>query len=427
MSKNIFVVGLDELNHATLQAMPAAEEHEFHQLLTTEELQEGTISIPDLLDRAQDQLDAFDGPIDAIVGYWDFPVTVMVPILCHRYGLPSADLEAVVRCEHKYWSRLEQQKVIDEHPAFGLIDLEHPNPTLPDHLDYPAWIKPVKSTSSEGAYLVEDDDQLRRAVVDEREEVGRLGAPFNDILERIDLPAEVAEIGGSACMVEEAASGSQHTVEGFVREGHIEIYGAVDSVAYPDSPSFLRYQYPSRLPTAIQDRLADVTRRVITAVGLSNSTFNIEYFWDAQHERLNLLEVNPRHSQSHAPLFELVDGVSNHAVMIDLALDRDPHMPEEKGAFEVGAKWFLRRFRDGVVARVPSDEEISALERLIPGTTVKLAVAEGDRLSGGVFEDSYSYVLAEIFGGGQDEEDLQRNYDRCLEALTFEVEEDEGT
>src|SRR5699024_4411967 len=148
-------------NHEELRRLPGSAGREFHQLLTFEELVEGSVSLPDLLDEAQRQLDAFDGPIDAIVGYWDFPVSVMVPILCDRYGLPSGDLEAVAKCEHKYWSRLEQQKVIDEHPAFGLIDLEDPAATLPDHMNFPAWIKPIKSTSSEGAHYIENDEQLQ--------------------------------------------------------------------------------------------------------------------------------------------------------------------------------------------------------------------------------------------------------------------------
>ena len=45
-------------------------------------------------------------------------------MLSERYGTRSTSLESVVKCEHKYWSRLEQQKVIDEHPRFGRVDLE---------------------------------------------------------------------------------------------------------------------------------------------------------------------------------------------------------------------------------------------------------------------------------------------------------------
>ncbi|MGO2931797.1 ATP-grasp domain-containing protein [Microbacterium sp.] len=423
-TRNIFVLGLDDVNRSVLESMPDADRYTFHQLLRQEELQQGVVSVPDLLGRARNQLDAFDGQVDAIVGYWDFPSTMMVPILCRERGLRSASLEAVVKCEHKYWSRLEQEKVIDEHPAFALLDLSRNDITLPDGLDYPVWIKPIKSASSEGAHYVEDDEHLKAAAAEERDQIGRMGGPFNDILEMLDLPLEIAEIGPDTCLVEGAATGFQVTVEGYAHDGQIEVYGVVDSVTYPDTPSFLRYEYPSsRVPQHIQNYMAEVSRRVISAVDLTNSTFNIEYFWDPETESLNLLEVNARHSQSHAPLFAMVDSIPNHAFMLDLALGRDPRdLPRRQGAFMTAAKWLLRTFSDGVVRRVPTAQEIAALEEEFPGTTIDVTVAEGQRLSEGEGEDSYSYLLAEVFLGARNGIELTTRWDRCVEALQFEID-----
>ncbi|WP_022873411.1 ATP-grasp domain-containing protein [Nesterenkonia alba] len=423
MGLNIFVLGLDELNHRALRALPGAEEYTFHQVLTFDELQGGTVSVSELLTEAQKRLDAFPGSIDAIVGYWDFPVTAMVPILCQRYGLPSANLSGIVTVEHKYWSRLEQQKVIDEHPGFGLIDLNDPHATLPGHMSYPAWIKPIKSTSSEGAYRVENDEQLREALAEEREVVNRLGGGFNEVMEMIDLPPQIAEIGGSACMVEEEATGQMLTVEGFSYNGQVEVYGIIDSHTYEGTSSFLRYQYPSQLPDHAQQRITDVSRRVIEAVGLHHSTFNIEYFWDPETEQLNLLEINSRHSQSHAQLFYLVDGRPNHACMVDLALGRRPAMPAQNGQFRTASTWFLRHFKDGYIHRAPTEEEVAALEKKYPGTTIQIDKEAGRWLSGDPAEDSYSFVLAEIFTAGQSEEEMIETYNKVVEELPFEIED----
>ncbi|TDW29391.1 ATP-grasp domain-containing protein [Cryobacterium psychrophilum] len=425
MSRNIFVLGLDELNLSTLLRLADADQYDFHQLLTRRELQTGTVSVPELLDKARRQLDSFDGSIDAIMGYWDFPVSMMVPILCTHYGLPSAGLEAVLKCEHKYWSRLEQRKVIDEYVPFGLLDLTDDNPTLPAPLSYPVWIKPIKSTASQGALYVENDEQLRDSLDEERQVVDRIGGPFAEVLALVDLPAEIAAVGVQTCLVEEAATGQQVTVEGFSRGGRVEIYGVVDSVSYSGESSFLRYQYPSRLvPEHTLDYMGEVSRRVITALGLNNSTFNIEYFWDRVTERISLLEINARHSQSHALLFELVDGVANHAYMLDLALDRDPRRVElGKGAFPLAAKWFLRRFSNGLVRRVPTREEVAEIEGRIMGTTVCVTAPEGTRLSELDGEDSYSYVLAEIYTGGRDEQELSDKYTQCVEALNFTIDD----
>ena len=424
MTQNIFVLGLDEPGYNELVTLPEADQYTFHGILSLEDLQSGVISLADLLARAQEQLDAFDGTIDAIVGYWDFPVSMMVPILCDRYGLPSKPLVSVVRCEHKYWSRLEQQKVIDEYPGFDLIDVHDPSAKLPQHMTYPAWLKPIKSFSSEGAHRVDDETELLEALAEERDATERIGGAFDDALEMLDLPEAIADIPGGAYMVEEAAQGQQYTLEGYSWGDEVEIIGLIDSFNYDNAPSFLKYQYPSTLPEPVQQYIHDVSRRVISAVGLTNSTFNIEYFWDAPVQRLRLLEINTRHSQSHAQMFHWVDGQPNHAVMLDLALGRKPHMPRRQGEHAIAAKWMLRHFQDGVVRRVPTAEEIEALEQRYGNVDIEVAVEEGARLSDADTEDSYSFTLAEIFVGAETEQQLRDIYDACCEALAIEISDD---
>ena len=168
MPLHIFVLGLDDLGRTELATLPDAADFVFHGLKTLDELQSGTIELPALLDKAQRQLDNFDGTIDGIVGYCEFPISLMVPILCARYHLPSKNLDAAVKCEHKYWSRLEQQRFIDEYPKFDLIDLHDPKAILPAHMSYPVWAKPIKSFSSEGAYRVTSDEQLQTVLAKHR-------------------------------------------------------------------------------------------------------------------------------------------------------------------------------------------------------------------------------------------------------------------
>ncbi|MEQ7127685.1 ATP-grasp domain-containing protein [Actinopolymorpha sp. B11F2] len=370
-------------------------------------------------------LDAFEGSVEAVVGYWDFPVSSMVPLLCRARGLRSASLEAVLKCEHKYWSRIEQQKVIDAVPRFALIDLEAPS-SPPSGLDYPMWLKPVKSYGSELAFHVGSDEEFRKAVIEIRDGIARIGGPFEFVMDQVELPSDIAEVGGQACLAEEALRGDQVTLEGFCREGAVTIYGVVDSVTYAESPSFLRYQYPSRLPAQVLGRTEDLTRRVIAQVGLTDSTFNVEFFHDAERDDIRLLEVNPRHSQSHAQLFEQVDGVSNHECMLRLAVGRDPDLPHGKGPYDVAAKWFLRRFSDGEVRRCPTAEQVAQLEREVPGATVQLLVREGDRLSNLHGQDSYSYQLAHVYVGADSEDDLVGKFDRCVDGLSFEIDDVPG-
>ncbi|MET9377482.1 ATP-grasp domain-containing protein [Streptomyces sp. NPDC002992] len=421
--KNIFVLGLDEANLPTLRNVPHADSYVFHPLLTVEELQHGEVSVAELKEKAESILDSFDGSIDAIVGYWDFPVSTLVPMLGERYGTRSTSLESVVKCEHKYWSRLEQQKVVDEHPRFGRVDLEADVPRPPEGMSFPLWVKPALSYSSELAFGVKDEQEFREAVEEIRKGVGRVGRPFEYVLDRLDLPADMAGVGGQVCLAEESLSGVQVAVEGYVHGGEVTVYGVLDSINYPDSSSFLRHQYPSALPEPVIRRLHDVSARVMRQIGMDSATFSIEYFYDPHADAINLLEINPRHSQSHAELFEYVDGVPNHHCMVSLALGRDPSLPYRAGPYKMAAKWYHRWFADGVVHRVPTREDLDRIEREIPGVRIDVVPEEGQRLSRTPQQDSYSYELAHIFTGGDSEEDLRAKYDRCVAALGLAFDE----
>ena len=420
-SANIFVIGMDETNLDTLNNVPHAADYRFHPLLDIEELQHGEIDVALSIEKAEKELDAFDGSVDAIVGYWDFPVSTIVPILAGRRGLRATSLESVVKCEHKYWSRIEQRKVIDELPRFGLVNLEG-EPQVPEGMRFPMWLKPVKSFSSELAFGVSNEQEFREAVAEIREGVSRVGRPFEYILEQVDLPEEIAEAGGQACLAEESLRGDQVAVEGYVHDGHVHVYGVLDSINYPESSTFLRHQYPSALPEEVCRRLRDVSERVIAQIGMDNATFSIEFFHDPETGDINLLEINPRHSQSHAEMFDFVDGVPNHHCMVSLALGRDPQLPDGKGRFEVAAKWYYRRFEDGIVRRVPTKAEIERIEQEIPGVKIDIVPEDGMRLSDMPGQDSYSFELAHIFVGADSEQEMQKKYDRITEALRFEFD-----
>ncbi|MCT2584324.1 ATP-grasp domain-containing protein [Actinophytocola gossypii] len=419
--RNIVVLGLDEENQRLLERIPDADRYAFHGLLTIPELQFGDIEIERLLAEAESRIAAFDETIDAIVGFWDFPVSTIVPLLCERFGVRGASLDAVLKCEHKYWSRLVQRDVIKEYAPFGVVDLE--DPVLPADVGYPCWLKPVKSFSSKLAFEVTSDQEFDEAVAELRDGIGRVGEPFEYVLAQADLPPEIAEVGGQVALAERALSGNRAAVEGYVQDGQVVVYGVLDSLIYPGVSSFLRHQYPARLPATMCDRLADVSRRVMAGIGYDNATFSIEFFCDPETNEVTVLEINPRHSQSHAELFEQVDGFPNHHYMVKVALGEDPGQKGE-GEYAISARWYLRRFEDGLLVRGPSPADIEAVQRDIDGVHVLRRAADGARLSDGMSQDSYSYELAEIIVGADSVAELEDKYERCVAALPFEFAEE---
>jgi len=421
--KNIFIVGLNDFNRTKLEHIRGAQNYTYHGVIEPAEVYETEyFPIPDMLRRAEEQLRAFDGSVDAIAGYMDFPVSTMLPILCGRFDTRTPSLESLLKCEHKYWSRLVQREVIKRYiPNFVAFDPFDDQALDKVGFDFPFFVKPIKSSGSRLGFWIKDKSDFERAVGRMREEIGLISEPFNYVLEHVDLPPAVKDVDGRFCLAEEIIGGRQCTVEGYVYEGEVVPYGIVDSIRYRGLISFFRYQYPSKLPYRVRQRMEAITKRVMKHIGFDNSAFNIEYFWDEPRDRIWLLEINTRMSQSHADLFEKVDGVSNHQIPIDLALGQRPDMPRREGEFPLAAKFFHRVFyKDATVSRVPTRAEIEEIEKRIPGTIVIPQVQEGTRLSELPEQDSYSYAIAQIYMGAKNQSTLLRNYERVLKRLKFQ-------
>ncbi|WP_192036086.1 ATP-grasp domain-containing protein [Halomonas sp. YLGW01] len=427
--KQVFVVGLNDFNRARLEQLPGAEGCEFHGLIPPEDVYDTEVfDIADMLARASAELEAFEGAIDAIIGYMDFPVSTMLPILCRRFGTRTTSLESLLKCEHKFWSRLVQRQVIPGAiPAFTAVDPfdEHALDTIRSAgLYLPFFLKPIKSSGSRLGFRIDSPEDFAHAIERLREEIGLIAAPFNTVLDHALLPPEIAAVEGHFCMAEEIIGGWQCTVEGYVFEGEVVSYGIVDSLRYPQVLSFYHYRYPSQLPEHIQAQMKELTTRVMTHIGYDNAAFNIEYFWDQVQDRVWLLEINTRISQSHCDLFEKVDGISNQQVSLDLGLGRRPAMPSRQGDFPIAAKFFYRVFFvDARVTRVPSAAEIAALEADFPGTLIALQVAPGQQLSSLPEQDAYSFALAYVWMGGRNAEELLVHYESLASRLQFAFED----
>lgn len=419
---NIFVMGLDPFNLRLLQNVRHAERYAFHGLLSLEEITTAPrFDAEALLDKARRSLSNFHGRIDAIVGYWDFPSIVMLPILRREFGLRGPSLESTLRCQHKIWSRIEQARAMpDQVPRFAAIDPFAANLAEPP-LAYPFWLKPVTSHSSILGFRVTNEADYRHALDRIRAEVHRFAEPLSVLMRYADLPPEIADVGSAACIAEEIIStGLQCTLEGYVFEGETEVYGVVDSIRGPNRSSFERYEYPSALPDPVKARMRDTAAKVLAQIELDDTPFNMEFFYDPDEDELSILEINARLSKSHSPIFDKVEGVPHKEVMIDVALGRKPDYPARRGAFRYAAKFMPRLYgcsEDELVIHAPSEAECRALEARYPGTEIQLHVRSGMRLGDLHHADSYSHELGAIFMGADSREALHANFERLFKEM----------
>lgn len=425
MAKNVFVLGVTDQQREELGTVSDADELEFHGLLDYHSLVDpDTYKFRELLDRARQQLDEFDGSVDAIIAHWDFPTSVLAPILAAERGLPAPSLRSVLKCEHKAWSRLTQREVIPECvPGFSMFDPFDDNPLDTIELDFPFWIKPVKSHSSQMGFEIHDAEQFASALEEIRANIGLVGDAFDEVLATVELPDALGGSGGTSCLAEQIITGRQVAPEGTMFRGEYKIHGVFDMRTDAEGHSFDRLDYPaSSVPDEVQQRMIDLTERYLRHIEFDNGCFNSEFMWDEKTDTLSLIEVNTRISQSHSDLFVKVDGTSNHEVAIDVALGRPPRIVPRQGKFAVASQCHIGYYSDGLVRGVPGDDDLARLREQVPETIVAIKVAPGDRLSELPNQDGYRTNLATLSIGADSTDELARSFERATELLPFDID-----
>ena len=355
--------------------------------------------------------------VDGVVGTHDYPASLQAAAVAQGLGLPGAPVDKALLCHHKYLCRDAVRRAVPEAtPAFGLIDPFDFSPaSLP--LPLPFFVKPVKGTLSLRAAVAHDFATLCTILkFSPLEKLAALAAmrPFNQLLERYSA----FDTHGNSFIAEEVLRGdSQVTVEGFVDEGRVEVMGVVDSIMYPGTRSFQRFDYPSRLPHDLQARMRAIAQRMVDATGLRHGCFNIEMLYDADDDVVSVIEMNPRMCTQFSDLYEKVDGTNGYDVQLALAIGRRPVFRQKQGRHAVATSFVFRTFEDRKVRRLPASWRLADIRRRFPDTVVKFLCEEGQWLSQHPQDlASYRYGIVNMGGSSHEELDLAfREVARLLE------------
>jgi len=346
----------------------------------------------------------YAGRVDGVMSSSDYPGAQVAAGVAARLGLPGTPLRASMACAHKYYARLACREAAPEAtPPFELIEIgkEFRDPAF----GYPCFVKPVKGTFSVLSGLVRSRDELHAYL--QQPFLARYGRDylrtFNDMCRELTNFAH----DGSCVLAEGVLTGEQVTVEGWISRGEVRVIGITDSIMQPGTRSFVRFAYPSSLPQGVQFRMAEICARVVKHIGLDNTLWNVELFYDAGEDAISIIEINPRKASQFADLYEKVDGLNGFEMAFDVAVGEKPAFAKGSGAFKHAASVPLRVFHKIRVTRVPSEQRIAEVEAAHPSTVIWWECKEGEVLSPtDEFEDGHSRRYGVINLGAQSLSDL---------------------
>lgn len=155
-------------------------------------IEQGGFPFEERLDLAERR--AREAGAEAVITYWDFPSSVIAAFLARRMGAPYASVGSVMKCEHKFWFRREQSRVMDT-PAFCSFDPFADDPLGQITLDFPFWIKPVVGHSSMLGFEITGREEFDAALAEIRRDIEDLTRPFAYPLKHTDMPQDLVEGG----------------------------------------------------------------------------------------------------------------------------------------------------------------------------------------------------------------------------------------
>ena len=358
-----------------------------------------------------------DGKLDGVVTSDEQFGPFLASLVGQRLGLAHTPLAAILAIQHKFYAREAFQRIAPEsNPRFGLVRRgferadEVPMP-------YPFYIKPAKAAFSVLARRVDSFEELYRHTRFgwfERAIIERLVRPFADVM---FAHSQLREDPYSM-VCEEIAHGRQFTANGFARQGKVTMLGTVDSIMYPGTDQFQRFQYPSSLPAGELARIDALAARLIEGMGFTHGMFNVEMRIDPHTGALGIIEINPRAAGQFYDLFERVDGYSLFEALLALDCGEEPLVLRRQGRQKHAASFVLRDLAGEGLARWPSAAEIAALQARHPDAHVMIYRKRGADLAREMkWLGSYRYGVFNL--GGETLEEMFASFHRLCAHITF--------
>ena len=336
-------------------------------------------------------------------------------LIAEKMGWPGTSVDAILACQHKLYARDILKRICPKvTPRYGVLECEY-GEAVPDGLTYPLFVKPTKAAFSVLARTVSNREELHahtRFSWWELWVIRHLVEPFERVM-RARIPnAPTAH----SMMIEEPINHAQYSLDGYVFAGDVHALGCVDSIMYPGTQAFMRFDYPSTLSRPIQQRALDVATKFLKEIGFTHGIFNMEFFYDEATDRLTVIEFNPRLASQFSDLYRRVDGIDLHEYAMALAHGIDPAaLPKVASTAGAATSLVYRSFDANTMIAMPAESARKKLRATYPDSLL-FEFPKDHRSINRDFKWLGSYRYGIMHLGGVDTHDLRR---RCEDASTI--------
>ena len=256
--------------------------------------------------------------IDGIVAYASDPAAPTAAYVSEQLGIPGNPYKSVtILTEKDKFRAFLSENGFNTPKAIGATDFDTAFSAV-KNLKFPVMVKPVDASGSKGVVKIFSVDEFK-AAYDEAMSYSRSG--------RIVVEEFIKKKGYQV-------SGDGFSVDGklvFTSYGN-ELYSGKGTREYVALGEF----WPSVLDKQMKNKVDNELQKLITALGMKTSAYNIEVIID-ENDDVYILELGPRNGGSYIPqLIKYATGVDLVEYTIKAALGEDCSelkMVDSKGFF----------------------------------------------------------------------------------------------
>jgi len=393
-----------------------AEDREYHLTIESFEkiLRFGIQAyLKETIERIQQNPDLYDG----IVGTHDSSA-IIAAIIAQETGKRFASVEAIINCQNKYLCRRIQKEVVPEHSPGYAIALDYLR--NPSRLETPFFIKPARSNISFGTHKIERPEELETYITRESIDIARYNQYYLDALSR--KPSYHNAMNIATCnsfLCEGLINGTQVTVDGYIYDGDIAFFGITKANYYPGTNSFFYHSFPHEFPPELNEKIHDALVRMIPALGIDNSFFNVELRADEANHTFKIVEVNSRIAFQFAKTIEAVRGFDPLRMLCDVAVDKKPDLtPKRNRLFQYCYNFELHHFTDARILQTPIQTAYDEIRLKYPEVYVRNLIYENLNLSDFKHNpESFRYAVVDV--PGDSHEKIMEKYEAVVSLLGY--------
>ena len=369
------------------------------------------------IDQTVERINHNPGLYDGVVGTHDSSA-IFAAIIAQETGKRFAPVKGIIQSQNKFLCRRVQKQVTPEAAPRYCLALDYLRD--PSRLSTPFFIKPVRANISFGTHKIDTPEELHYYIGEESKDIALFNQYYLDALTYNSSYYDALNIATcNSFLCEDLIEGEQVTVDGYIMDGEVFSFGVTRAVFHPRTNSFSHHEFPCNIPAELEKKVKNILARLIPALGLDNSFFNVEMRLDEETRTFKIIEVNSRIAFQFAKTIEAVTGFDPLHLLCDLAVGEQPDQrPRAERTHAACCNFELHAFDDAFILETPTRSAYEEIRLKYPGVRVRNLIHENVNLSDFKHNpQSYRYCVLDV--PGDNREEIMKKYEDVVVRLGY--------